>query len=221
MVKVFPFEPVAGIIQAIQRGMKCCTCSSPVSLRFKIFSIARIFLVRVLGGIFFFVLFHNRVQALGATVPPGQSVTLAWNPSTDPTVVGYNVYYGGASGNYTNTLFAGNATSLTVSGLVEGTTYYFATTAYNNSGVQSPFSSEVSYTVPTPRPGVQISVTPGGQFVLTVNGPIGQTCDVQATQDFITWTVIGIVTMGASGSLDFTDTNAASFSWRFYRIHAE
>ena len=78
-----------------------------------------------------------------------QSVTLAWNPSTDPTVVGYNIYYGGASGNYTNTLSAGNATNLTVSGLVAGDTYYFAATTYNSSDVQSPFSNEVSYSVPT------------------------------------------------------------------------
>src|SRR5208282_1964379 len=78
-----------------------------------------------------------------------QNVTLAWNPSTDPTVVGYNIYYGGASGNYTNTLSAGNATNITVSGLVAGDTYYFAATTYNSSGVQSSFSSEVSYFVPT------------------------------------------------------------------------
>ena len=78
-----------------------------------------------------------------------QSVTLAWNQSTDPTVAGYNLYYGGASGNYTNTLSAGNATNITVSGLVEGITYYFAATTYNSSGVQSPFSNEVSYSVPT------------------------------------------------------------------------
>jgi hypothetical protein len=85
------------------------------------------------------------------------SVTLAWNASTDPTVVGYNIYYGGASGNYTNTISAGNTTNLTVSGLVEGNTYYFAATAYNSSCIQSPFSNEVSYMVPTnsvppPRP---------------------------------------------------------------------
>ncbi len=78
-----------------------------------------------------------------------QNVTLAWNPSTDPTVVGYNLYYGGGSGNYTNTLSAGNATNITVSGLVGGFTYYFAATTYNSSGVQSPFSNEVSYSVPT------------------------------------------------------------------------
>jgi hypothetical protein len=64
---------------------------------------------------------------------------------------------------------------------------------------------------------VQLRVTPTRQFILTVNGPIGHTYDIQATQDFKTWTVIGTVTVGASGSLDFTDTNAASFSRRFYR----
>jgi hypothetical protein len=73
--------------------------------------------------------------------------------------------------------------------------------------------------VTTPSPGVQLRVTPTRQFILTVTGPIGHTYDIQATQDFITWTVVGTVTVGASGSLDFTDTNAPSFLKRFYRTH--
>ena len=76
------------------------------------------------------------------------SVTLAWNASTDPSVAGYNVYYGGASGAYTNEISVGNATNATISGLVQGTTYYFAATTYAASGMESPFSSEVSYLVP-------------------------------------------------------------------------
>ena len=176
---------------------------------------------RVLEGIFFFALLHNPVQALSATIPPGQSVTLAWNRSTDPTVVGYKIYYGGASGTYTNTLSAGNATNVTISGLVGGTTYYFAATTYNSSGVQSPFSTEVSYSVPTNTvttnaSAVQLRVTPTRQFILTVTGTIGHTYDIMATQDCITWTVIGTVTVGASGSVSFTDTNAASFPMRLY-----
>ncbi len=95
------------------------------------------------------LLVSGMVLLLQLPVFAAQSVTLAWNASTDPTVVGYNIYYGGASGNYTNTLSAGNATNSTVSGLVEGTAYYFAATTYNSSGVQSPFSNEVSYSVPT------------------------------------------------------------------------
>src|SRR5208282_848211 len=134
-----------------------------------------------------------------------QNVTLAWNPSTDPTVVGYNIYYGGASGNYTNTLSAGNATNITVSGLVEGDTYYFAVTTYDNSGAQSPFSNELAYTVTTNAPALQLRVAPPRQFILTVTGPVGHTYDILATQDCITWTVIGTVTIGTSGSVDFTD----------------
>jgi uncharacterized membrane protein len=173
-------------------------------------------LTRVLGGILFFALLHNPVQALSATVPPGQGVTLAWSRSADPTVVGYNVYCGGASWTYTNTLSAGNATNITISGSVAGTTCYFAATTYNSSGVQSPFSSELPYTVPI-LPQVQFRVTPTRQFILTVTGPVVHTYDIQATQDLKTWTVIGTVTVGASGSVDFTDTNAAGFSRRFYR----
>jgi hypothetical protein len=77
-----------------------------------------------------------------------QSVTLAWNPSTDPNVTGYNVYYGVASGVYTNKIDVGNVTNATINGLVEGVTYYFAATAYNILGVESDFSNETSYSVP-------------------------------------------------------------------------
>ena len=77
---------------------------------------------------------------------------LAWNASTDPNVAGYNIYYGGASGVYTNEISAGNATNVTISGLVPGTTYYFAATTYDAVGMESPFSSEVSYLVPLNAP---------------------------------------------------------------------
>ncbi|MFZ0828083.1 MAG: Ig-like domain-containing protein [Verrucomicrobiia bacterium] len=76
------------------------------------------------------------------------SVTLAWNPSADPLVVGYNVYYGAASATYTNEISAGTATNISISGLVPGTTYYFAATTYNAANMESAYSSEVSYLVP-------------------------------------------------------------------------
>jgi hypothetical protein len=98
-----------------------------------------------------------------------------------------------------------------------GVTYYFAATTYNAAGLESPLSSQVSYTVPAQPQGVQISTMLAGQFALTVTGTVGHTYDILATQDFKTWTVIGTVTVGAVGLLNFTDTNAASFSRRFYR----
>jgi hypothetical protein len=72
-------------------------------------------------------------------------VLAAWNTSSDPSVVGYKVYYGGASGTYTNMVDAGNATSVPLTGLVYGVTYYGAATTYSASGMESPFSDEISW----------------------------------------------------------------------------
>ena len=114
-------------------------------------------LTKFLGGLLI-------LAALGTTVQAGQSVTLAWNRSSDPIVAGYNIYYGGASGIYTNEICAGNATNTTISGLVEGTTYYFAATTYASSGMESPFSSEVSYLVPMNVPIVnQLAAVENGK----------------------------------------------------------
>ena len=156
------------------------------------------------------------LSALGTTIQAA-SVTLAWDPSSDPIVTGYNLYYGGTSGTYTNKVSVGLATSAVTSGLLVGVNYYFAATTYNAAGMESPFSGEVRYTVPTQLQRLQVRALPGGQFALTVTGTVGHTYNIQATQDFKIWTLIGTVTMGASGSLNFTDTNATSFSRRFYR----
>jgi len=157
------------------------------------------------------------LMALILLVKSQANVKLTWNPSTDPIVAGLNIYYGGASGTYTNTTSVGMAPSLTISNLAIGATYFFAATTLSAAGAESALSSEVAYTVPAPTSRLQLSVTAAKQFVLTVTGPLGHIYDVQATQDFITWTGIGTVTVGANGSIAFTDTNAASFKTRFYR----
>ena len=92
-----------------------------------------------------------------------QSVALAWNADTDPTVVGYNVDYGTSSGVYTKTLNAGNSTTATVPSLTAGQTYYFAVTGYNVSAQNSLASNQVSFTAsvsPTPTPTPVPTPTP-------------------------------------------------------------
>jgi hypothetical protein len=172
-------------------------------------------LTKVLIGILFLALLHNPVLALSVTLPSSYSVILAWGPSPSAGVTGYRVYYGPASGNYTNSVAVGNVTTNNVSGLASGATYYFAVTAYDTNGLQSPFSNEISYTPGVPT--VQVYPAVAGQFTLTVSGLIGHTYEIEATQDFMTWTIIGTVTVGAGGSSIFTDTNAAGFPLRFYR----
>jgi hypothetical protein len=66
-------------------------------------------------------------------------------------------------------------------------------------------------------PKIQIRVAPTRQVILTVTGKVGRTYDIQASPDLVTWTAIGTVLVPAGGSLEFPDTNAASFPKRFYR----
>lgn len=86
---------------------------------------------------------------MARALPP--SVVLDWDKSVDPTVTGYNLYYGNASRGYTNVVAAGAATTAAVSNLTVGATYYFAATTYNLAGLESDFSAEVAYTVPVPN----------------------------------------------------------------------
>ena len=82
---------------------------------------------------------------LSASNAPPQSVTLAWASSPNANVIAnYNVYYGVASATYTNVVAAGTNSTVSISNLVFGTTYYFAATAVDASGLESDYSTEVS-----------------------------------------------------------------------------
>jgi|GEM_PF-7090874 len=77
------------------------------------------------------------------------SVTLTWDPYSIPNLAGYRLYSGTTPGVFTQRIEVGNSTTISVSDLTEGQTYFFAVTAYNTSGAESP-PSNISYTVPFP-----------------------------------------------------------------------
>lgn len=151
-----------------------------------------------------------------AAVLPTYSVTIAWDPNPEPTVIGYRAHYGVASRNYPYPADVGNTTSVTIFGLVEGTTYYFAITAYNVLGLESDFSEELTY-VPG-KPSVRARVSASGQAVLTLCGRINQAYAIEATENFNAWTAIATVTLGAKGTYEFTDSRVSLFPRRFYRL---
>ena len=82
-----------------------------------------------------------------------QNVMVSWNPSSVASVAGYKIYSGGASGNYTSVVDAGSATNVTLSGLADGSTNYFAATTYDASTNESTYSTEVVFVAPAATSG--------------------------------------------------------------------
>ena len=102
------------------------------------------------------------------------SITLTWNPNTESNLAGYNLYYKkDTSGppydgtgldqdnspitiylsdrtNENNRLSDNNNPEFDLTGMVDGVTYYMALTAFNNEGLESGYSNEVSYTHQAP-----------------------------------------------------------------------
>src|SRR2546423_5044034 len=68
------------------------------------------------------------------------TVTLAWDPSPDPGIANYNIYYGGATLTYTNSLSAGTALRFAGSNLTAGAIYFFAATAGGTKRIESDLS---------------------------------------------------------------------------------
>jgi len=121
------------------------------------------------------------------------TATVNWNPSPSGGVTGYKVYYGLLSGVYTASVAAGNTTSVTLTGLVPGTTIYVAATALAGNA-ESALSGEVVYPVPAGRPAPSLSFAAiSGSFTqpfVAVGGVLYQPLETtlalsgQATYDF-------------------------------------
>jgi len=154
---------------------------------------------------------------LGCVVAKASLVSIQWTPNTDPSVAGYNVYYGGSSRNYTNVLStANNSSAVTVGGLVEGQTYYFAVTAFDAFGDESDLSDEAQFIVPgflTLAP----SATPGGTAHIQFPVTQGHWYELQASKDLVSWTTIWQVTGVINTWVQFDAPSTGSGS-QFYRV---
>jgi hypothetical protein len=79
-------------------------------------------------------------------------VTLAWDANTESDLAGYKVYWGKATGVYTNSpipTVAPSATPTYTTPVLANGTWYFAVTAYNTAGLESGYSNEVSKVIST------------------------------------------------------------------------
>lgn len=144
-------------------------------------------------------------------------VTLAWDASPSSSVSGYRLYYGVSSRNYTNVLDVGDLTTATVSNLVVSTTYYFAVTAYDIAGLESDYSSEISYVVPAPEARLQI-VQQAQSVALTASGPAGSVYSILTSTDLLNWQQVTNLTLDASGTSQFQFPADPSEAQRFFQL---
>jgi hypothetical protein len=104
-------------------------------------SYMRIYLAKISLLLLFITQFTQYAYASG--------VRISWVENSESDVAGYRVYYGTTSHNYQRWVDAGPFTSVEIDDLSSGYIYFFAVTAYNNSGNESAYSREIQATIPT------------------------------------------------------------------------
>jgi hypothetical protein len=75
-------------------------------------------------------------------LPISQTITVGWEASPDPAVVGYQLYTGDSSGHYTSKTVVGNQISAEL--VVDASTLFIAVSAYTAEGLESVLSNEVA-----------------------------------------------------------------------------
>lgn len=146
-----------------------------------------------------------------------QTVSVAWDPSPDTSVVGYIVYMGTSSGDYLITNNVGQSVIATVSGLQPGGTYYFSVAAYTAAGVESALSEEIVYEAPRVNPKLQVSVVADTVTLKfsTISG-LTYAVEYKNSLDEPDWKPLTLLT-GTDGVVTHSETNSGA-STRFYRV---
>jgi hypothetical protein len=134
-------------------------------------------------------------------IPGDGQVVLNWNANTEPDLESYNIYWGSTSGALTNVENAPqSATSKTITGLTNGTTYFFVLEAMNTEGLKSAKTDEVAATPfePDRTPPQIVSTVPA-------NGATLVALDSNLQINFSETMDVGIVTVTIAPSLDLGD----------------
>ena len=152
---------------------------------------------------------------LACSASADQSVTVAWDASTDPEVTGAIVYYGNASRNYPYHTNVGQVTRATVYGLQAGLTYYFAVTVTNSAGLESDYSNEVSTSIPNDLTNSFPTISTISNRVMRGSGTIIESftigdAETPATNLHVTATSTNIALV-ANASLALSGTNETRY----------
>ena len=134
------------------------------------------------------------VVAVPMTSPGAVSTGIAWYPSSDTNVTGYNIYCGTTSHAYTQVVSVGNATNTIISNLQPDTTYYFSIKSHNAAGDEGVFSGEALFAGYAATPngtGLRVKTFPAALkqdqlvFSLAAGAPAG--ARINPTNGAVSW----------------------------------
>ena len=164
-----------------------------------------------------------RVTGLTST-----SISLAWDASPGPVPITRYEILGWIGGLLPTIGYGSNftGTTATITGLTPGTYEEWSVRAYDAGGNVSGFAAGIFAVNPVPAAARLSSVAPsaggGFQFTVSEGGSALQTVLIQATTnpaDPNSWVQIGSL-LPTANPFTFTDTNAAQYPMRFYRVVA-
>jgi len=152
------------------------------------------------------------------------SIALAWDPSPGPVPIASYEVWGWIDNGVTSAVYGTGITNttVTITGLVPGSTHEWGVRAHDAEGNASGFDYGPTVVNPAPTPALLSygASSPGGGFQFTVQASAIQTTLIQATTnlaDPASWTTIGTI-LPDNSTLSFRDTNASQFELRFYRV---
>jgi hypothetical protein len=162
------------------------------------------------------MVFAPTAQVVARLMPENDA--LYWYVSPGNNVIGYNIHYGTSSGNYANSVQTGPGLVATITGLVEGMTYYFAVAPYDNANQEGGFSEELQYTVPVLALAVYGTVLPDGMNAFEITGQAGKTYQVLGSPDEQVWTPLGTGTIGLDGTLEILEPPGTLDLYPYYML---
>jgi hypothetical protein len=124
-------------------------------------------------------------------------------------VTGYNLFYSANNESFGNSVSVGSATTAIISNVPENTTYFFAATAHNAAGLQSPFSTPAAFmgVQGTPDGTFSINPLPAGYSSDALNFSLDSTAPPGATINPVTGKVTWVPGRSFASTTNYFNVN--------------
>lgn len=159
------------------------------------------------------VLLTGRLAAV-----PAAPLTLEWDPSPDPTVIGYRLYWGVGDTPDFQMIDVGHTNVAILPPLEQGQTYSFYVTAYDVFGAESEPSDMLVFTAPLWPVKTRLVIDTQGNRKINFSVPAvpGKHVGMETSTNLVDWSPLRLSSTNG-GSINITLPIATNPPMRYYR----